>query len=524
MSVAMTREQMRAYDEHAIKSCGVPGIVLMENAGRGAAERIAVRMSERTGPAVIVCGKGNNGGDGFVVARQLEARGLATEVYLLGHRDDVVGDARTNLDALEGLSIEVFELGLDLSQLDGSLARASVVVDALFGTGLSRPLDAAAVDLVRRINGALCPVIALDLPSGIDATTGEVLGAAIHATETLTFAQPKTGLLQGDGVRHAGRVHQIGLGIPDGAVLDAVGYEAEAIEPADVLLWRGFRTPDTHKYRAGSVVVFGGSAGKSGAALLAATAALRGGAGLATIATWSEVSASIEGRVLEVMTHPLDEARLADSVDEALARRAAVCLGPGFGLGPRAREVVERVALGWEGPVVVDADALSPFAGRPEALASAAGPRVLTPHAGELARLLGEPAAALERDRFGSARRAAKVTGAVVVYKGPHTLVAHPDGTVRYLEGAEPLLGTAGSGDILAGLASALLGSREELRDVTRADRCDVAFELTCVAVYAHLAAARRWRARAEAEQNQLERGMVAGDLLAELPRALCAS
>ncbi|MBM4358657.1 MAG: NAD(P)H-hydrate dehydratase [Deltaproteobacteria bacterium] len=523
MTVAMTAAQMRAYDRHAIDVCGVPGIVLMENAGRGAAERIAERMGDARGPALVLCGKGNNGGDGFVVARHLETRGLAAEVFLLGRRDDVAGDARTNLDALVRLGFEVREIEDDLAEVEAALARSSLVVDALFGTGLSRPLDARATELVHRIHASLRPVVALDVPSGIDATTGEVLGVAVHATETLTFAHLKTGLLQGEGVRHAGHVRLVGLGIPDGEVLDAVGCEAEAIEPDDVLAARGFRAPDAHKYRAGSVLVVAGSAGKSGAALLAATAALRGGAGLATVATWPEIAASLDGRVLEVMTYALDREKLTDSLDRALERRAAVCVGPGLGLDSAAREVTERIVLGYRGPAVVDADALTHFAGRPTALAGAPGPRVLTPHAGELARLLGEPVSELERDRFGAARRAAKATGAVVVFKGPHTLVAHPDGRLRYLDGAEPLLATAGSGDVLAGVVLALLAARGELRAEDDAARTEIAFEVACAAVHVHLRAARLWRERTAIEMRPLERGLVASDLVAELPRALAS-
>jgi hydroxyethylthiazole kinase-like uncharacterized protein yjeF len=514
MTVAMTSEQMRAYDRHAILQCGVPGLVLMENAGRGAAERIAERMANATGPAVIVCGKGQNGGDGFVVARHLEARGLATDVFLLGKRSEVTGDAKTNLGALDGLGVEVTELEGDLGAFEEALERASLVVDALFGTGLTRPLEGLAAEVVSRVNLALRPVLALDVPSGIDATTGAALGVAVRAAATLTFAHPKTGLLQGDGVRHAGQVEVVPLGLPDAAVLDAVGFTAEAIDPADALLARGWRSPDTHKYRAGSVLVVAGSRGKTGAALLAASAALRAGAGLATIATWPEVAEGLDGRVLEVMTFPLDRASLGGSLERALERRGAVAIGPGLGLDEAAREVVERVVLGWKGPVVVDADALTLFAGRAEELRAAAGLRVLTPHAGELARLLGETATTVERDRFGSAARAAEQTGAVVVFKGPHTVVAHPDGTLRFLEGAEPLLATAGSGDVLAGLVAALAVHAQDL---------DALFDASCAAVLAHLVAARLWRDAARREGRAPDRGLLASDVANLLPHALAS-
>lgn len=525
MTVAMTREQLRAYERFVIEACGVPGLVLMENAGRGAASELALRMANATGPAVILCGKGNNGGDGFVVARHLEASGLATEVFLLGNCADVVGDAKTNLDALLGLGIEVNELDGDLGVFEEALDRASVVVDALFGTGLSRAVEGLARDAVRLVNAGLRPVIALDVPSGIDATTGAVHGVAVHAAATLTFAQLKTGLLQGEGVRHAGEVRVVGLGIPDAAVLDAVGFTAEAIDSADALVARGWRAPDVYKYKAGNVLVLAGSAGKTGAALLAATAALRAGAGLATIASWPEVVARLDGRVLEVMMAPLDRGALGVSLDCALERRGAVVIGPGFGLDAVAREVVERVVLGWKGPVVVDADALTHFAGRAGELRAAPGVRLLTPHAGELARLLGVTAAELECDRFAAAARAAQETGAVVVFKGPHSVVAHPDGTVRFVQGAEPLLATAGSGDVLAGLLAALLaGSSGSPSDAASpAGELGRVFELACAGVLVHLAAARSWRERMTVDGRAPDRGLLAGDLVSELPRAMAS-
>ncbi len=515
MIVAMTSEQMRSYERHASEVCGVPALLLMENAGRGAAALIAERMANATGPAVIVCGKGNNGGDGFVVARHLEAVGLATVVFLLGNRDDVAGDARTNLAALRGLGIEVIELHGELLALREALDTASVVVDALFGTGLGRAIEGLAREVVELLNGGVRPVIALDLPSGIDATTGRVHGVAVRAALTLTFGQLKTGLLQGEGVRHAGDLRVIGLGLPDAAVLDSVAFTAEAIDAGDALIQRGWRAPDLHKYKAGSVLVVAGSPGKTGAALLAATAALRSGAGLVTVASWPEVVRALDGRVLEVMTTALEPAALEASVERALQRCSAVAIGPGLGLDEAAREVVEQVVIGWSGPVIVDADALTCFAGRPRELRTARGPRVLTPHAGELARLLGVSASDVERDRFGAAARAAAETGAVVVFKGPYSVVAHPGGALRFLDGAEPLLATAGSGDVLAGVLAALVAASPERLEL------DAIFELVCAGVFVHFAAARVWREQLTIDGRVPERGLLAGDLIEALPRAL---
>lgn len=519
--VAMSAEGMRAYDRHAIEACGVPGVVLMENAGRGAAERIAERMKGGAGPAILVCGKGNNGGDGFVVARHLEARGLTTEVFLAGRREDVVGDARTNLDALLGLGVEVAELSDDLAALEGALGRASVVVDALLGTGLTRPLDARLAAIVAAIHASLRPVVALDVPSGIDATTGEAHGVAVRATVTLTFAHPKTGLLQGDGVRHVGELEVVGLGLPDGAILDAVGFEAAAVEAADALLARGFRPPDAHKYRAGHVGVFGGTRGKVGAAVLAATGALRAGAGLVTVASFPEVCDALDGRVLEAMTARLDRDALESSIAAALDRRAVAVVGPGLGLDEAALAVASAIALEAPLPVVVDADALSAFAGRAEELARAAGPRVLTPHTGELARLVGASPAALERDRFGAARALAETTRAIVVLKGPHTVIAHPEGELRFVLGAIPALATAGAGDVLAGVLGALLAARSKDADTSRAAALDRAFEAACAGAFVHLRAARLALSRLAPGEIAVDRGLIASDLVAALPRAL---
>src|SRR5690606_34125572 len=266
------------------------------------------------------------------------------------------------------------------------------------------------------------PCVALDIPSGLHADTGAVLGVAIRAEHTITFGAHKPGLLQGAAAEHAGEIHLVGLGIFDAGVLARTGWLATFIEPDDALDALGHRPDDAHKYDRGSVLVVAGSAGKTGAALLAARGALRAGAGIATIASWPDAIASLEVRVLEVMTHALDPSALDASLEAALARRKAVAIGPGLGTDARARALCDKVVLGWEGPVVVDADAISAFAGRPEALQDAPGPRVLTPHSGELARLLGIKSADVEADRFAAAREAARRTGATVLLKGRNTL------------------------------------------------------------------------------------------------------
>jgi ADP-dependent NAD(P)H-hydrate dehydratase / NAD(P)H-hydrate epimerase len=496
----LSREQMRAYDARAIEVCSVPGLVLMENAGRGAAD-VAAELGGH-GPVVIVCGTGNNGGDGFVVARHLLARGIYAHALLLGRAADVRGDARAMLGALVGLGGDVTEVEEDdTAALEEALEVATLVVDAMFGTGLSRPLEGRWLAAVAAINAAECPCVALDIPSGIDAVSGAVLGAAVRADVTVTFAHPKSGLVQGAGVVHSGDVVTVGLGIADAGILEEVGAEARFIDPAEVKAALGERAVDTHKYTAGSVLVVAGSAGKTGAALLAARAVLRGGGGLATIATWPEALAAMHAQP-EIMTVALDADDPQGSLAQALERRAAVAIGPGLGLDARARAIVEEVVLGWAGPVVVDADALGHFAGRAEALREAKGPRVLTPHAGELARLLGSDSRRIEAHRFAAARRAAEVTRATVVLKGPRTIVATADRLDVCGEG-NAVLGTGGTGDVLAGLTAALLCRQAP-------------HEAACGAVLLHARAADRWRVRVGAD-----RGLLAGELADAIPDAL---
>jgi NAD(P)H-hydrate epimerase len=494
---------MRAYDKQAIEELGVASLVLMENAGRGAAEALASRVTDE--PVTVVAGLGNNGGDGFVIARHLAARGVEVRVFLMGPVDKVGGDARINLDAWRGLGGALQIVDDDLGALNDALARGGWAVDALFGTGLSRPLEGRFAETVEAINASACHVFAVDMPSGIDGDDGAVLGVAVRAELTATFAHLKSGLLQGQGATHAGEVVVVPLGFRDQAALEAVGWTAQAVEPSQVAATLGQRPIDTHKYRAGSVLVIAGSEGKTGAALLAGTGALRAGAGLVTIATWPDAVASLEQRVTELMTATLDSNDLDRSLEAALDRRRAVAMGPGLGLDDRATEVVKRVGLGWEGPVVLDADAISCFAGKASELGKAKGPRVITPHAGELARLMGTSSSAVEADRFGAARAAADATGAVVVLKGHRTVIARRgDDGLWINRTGHPVLATAGSGDVLTGMVGALLAAGSAPEDAA------------CAAVHLHGLCGERWHRRLGAD-----RGMIAHEIASELPAVL---
>ena len=455
MIPVLSRAEMRAFDAHASAACHVPSLLLMENAGRGAAELIAAALSAKGARVVVVCGAGNNGGDGFVVARRLLTLGHTPRVYLLVKPEHLKGDALANYRSFVGVGGSMVELEPNqLSVLAGALEGAGAVVDAIFGTGLDREITGFLRYAIEFMNGARCPVFALDTPSGIDADTGAVLGVAVRAHTTITFGHPKLGLLTPLGLEHAGTVRTVDIGVPDTG-LAQVGYSAEIVEAADVRSAIAARAVSTHKGSAGRVVVIAGSPGKIGAALLAAHGALRAGAGLVTIAAFPDTAALLDQRVLEMMTARIDPARIEASLDELLERADAVAIGPGLGMDADARRIVDHVVLRVHKTKVVDADAISHFAGRAELLRGAPGEVVLTPHSGEMARIVGGTAAQVEADRFGTVARAVALTGSVVLLKGHRTLVGAPDERVAVNVTGSNVLATGGSGDVLTGVLAA---------------------------------------------------------------------
>jgi NAD(P)H-hydrate epimerase len=456
---------------------------------------------------VIVCGAGNNGGDGFVVARHLLGRGAAVEVFLAGSSEKVTGESRINHDAYIDLGGELTELpdGAALGPLSAALGRADLVVDALFGTGLDRPIRGHLAEVIAALNDRTARCVALDIPSGLDADSGAPLGVAVQADDTVTFGHLKIGLLTPEGARLAGNIHVVDLGVPESPILAEVGHVAEVIRPENVGADLLPRETNVHKHQAGDVLVVAGSAGKVGSSLLAAHAAMRAGAGLATICTWPEAVHALESRVVEVMTACVDPTRIEASLDEALARRTTVAVGPGLGLDERARAVVDHVVLGWDGLKVVDADAITHFVGRPAALAQAKGRCILTPHPGELGRLLGRSGSAIERDRFGAVREAVAKTRAIVVLKGARTIIAAPDGRVFISMAGNPALATAGSGDVLTGIIAALACSLSPVR-------------AACAGVLIHALAGDRWLARTGSD-----RGMLASEIAEGVPGVMAA-
>jgi NAD(P)H-hydrate epimerase len=504
----LSRERIRAFDREAIER-GVPSIVLMENAGRNACDVLEREMlggSAKDKRVVVVCGTGNNGGDGFVIARHLLVRGARVSVELSGSRDKLSPDAKANANAWLGLGGHTE--ALDVAALTETLESADAIVDALFGTGLDRPLDALAQSIVAAMNVHADRVFAVDIPSGLDAQTGSILGAAVRAKHTATFAHYKLGLLTPNGATHAGAMHVVDIGVPASLALK-IGHDAELLEPSDVTRMIAPRAADAHKYRAGHVGVLAGSPGKTGAALLVARGALRAGAGAVTVATWHDALPSLRAASLEVMTASLDalEKPLIEVAASFATAKRAVVAGPGFGTDERAATAIRALLVGYDGNVVLDADALTLYANRASELSSARAKLILTPHAGEAARLLGSTADAVEADRFTAVRELSKKSRAVVVLKGAHTLIANPEGRIVVCGAGNAALATAGSGDVLSGIIGA--------------NACNMQpFEAACAGVHLHAAAADAWSARTTPPRH---RGLLASEIADELPTVLAA-
>jgi ADP-dependent NAD(P)H-hydrate dehydratase / NAD(P)H-hydrate epimerase len=446
----LTTAEMGEADRLTI-AAGTSGSRLMENAGRAVADAV-VRRSPRGAPMVcVVAGPGNNGGDGLVCARVLAERGYPVRLLLLGDRDRLKGDAAEAAQRWQG-PVE--------AATPSALGGAEVIVDALFGAGLDRPVEGQARAMIEAINAAGVPVIAVDLPSGINGDSGAVLGAAVDASETVTFFRRKPAHLLLPGRPHCGAVEVADIGIPE-SVLESIGPATFA--NAEALWAERFPVPRPggHKYRRGHAVVVSGDRSHTGAARLAARGALRAGAGLVTLASPREALAVNAADNLAIMVRPIDGAEeLAAWLDDP--RLNAIVLGPGGGVGPSMREMV-LAALSGERAVVLDADALTSFAEAPEALFAAiksrgAMPAVLTPHEGEFARLFKDDSQAIENvSKCDRAKAAARASGAVVLLKGSDTVVASPQGRVSVTENAPPWLATAGSGDVLAGFVAGLL-------------------------------------------------------------------
>jgi hydroxyethylthiazole kinase-like uncharacterized protein yjeF len=460
----LNTEQMREADRRTIHEIGIPSIVLMENAGRQAVAAMEAAFEDLSTSRVgVLCGRGNNGGDGFVVARTLIQRGVDAAVFLLGSVSDLQGDARTNIEVLGHIGLTVVEItsAQDWELHFSEISECDIVVDALLGTGFHGTLTGLLQTVVADVNALGVAVVAIDLPTGLSADSSEMTGEAIEASMTVTLAAPKIPLVFPPADTHAGDLVIADIGIPY-PVLDALeGPHLELLTRERMREIIPARAADSHKGDFGRVLIVAGSIGRTGAAHLAAIGALRSGAGLVTVATPRSCVPILASMGAEYMTEPLDEtpAGAIDfaSLDHLFELNAdVIAVGPGIGQDPGTVALVHGLLERAGVPLVMDADALNAFSGDPDRLLGRDGVDVIvTPHPGEMARLLGVPIESVQRDRLAQARQFAARHRVHVVLKGHRTVIAGPDGRSFVNFTGNPGMATGGTGDLLTGMIAA---------------------------------------------------------------------
>lgn len=509
----LTAAQMREADRYTIEEIGIPSLVLMENAGRQVVAAIEAGYEERlNGRVAVLSGRGNNGGDGFVVARTLLQRGVDCAVFVIGAVADVRGDARTNLDILGRLGVTVVEINDEQTwELHFSeISQCTLIVDAIFGTGLKSALGGMLETVVADVNASGIPIVAIDLPSGLSADTPHLIGDCIDASMTVTLAAPKLPLILPPGEAHAGDVVIADIGIPAEVIEELEGRQIELLTREDVRALIEPRAADSHKGDFGRVLVVAGSRGKTGAAHLAGMGALRAGAGLVTIATPASCLPIVASLAPEFMTEPLDEnaqgqvvAAAAEHISE-LSQDVIAC-GPGLGRGQEVGDFVRALLDRTEVPLVLDADALTVLADDPGRLLGRDDRDVIiTPHPGEMARLIGGTADEVQANRIDVAADFATTHHVYVVLKGHRSVIATPEGRVFINPTGNAGMATGGTGDVLTGMIAAFLA---QLLDAEAACR---------LAVFLHGVAGDL----SEASEGEL--AMTATDLLAHIGDAIC--
>lgn len=486
---------MREVDRWAIEERGVPSLELMEAAGRAVAEAVAELAPQ--GPVRVVCGKGNNGGDGFVTARLLREMGFEVEVLLLWPGEELRGDAKVNFDRVGGSVVD--------GDMAARLAGSGALVDAIFGTGFEGAPREPAAEVIAAINGCGVPAVACDIASGVDASTGEVAGSAVEADVTVSFHAAKLGHRIAPGKWHAGELRVAPIGIPAGAPAEPAAGEIDA----DVLNLLPRRGPHSTKFSSGQVAIAGASRGLTGAVRMTSLAAIRTGAGYATVAVPADLEMVFEIAQPEVMSVacPGGDGCLVPGSEKAVLRAferaAAGVLGPGLGRDPGSFELAREVVGKIKTPLVIDADGLNAFSGLLGRLAGREAPTILTPHAGELGRLLDRPSSEVDAQRLASAKEAAQAAGAILLLKGDDTIVTDGE-RVAVNALSAPALATAGSGDVLSGMIAAMLARGLE------------PFAAACGAVVAHARAGQEAARKVGSAES-----VIAGDVIEAVPVAL---
>jgi len=501
---------MRALDNSAINNYSVPSLELMENAGRLTVEVIIDRYGDPLGKQVVIfVGPGNNGGDGLVIARLLATRLARPVVFLLLPSDKLKGDSAHNYSRLLELPIEIIEATdeKNLHEAAAKLANCMIVVDGIFGTGLTREITGIFAEAIRTINKAACPVVAVDIPSGINTDSGDPLGICVQADITVTFGQAKVGQVIHPGRECTGFLEVVDIGIPEKAVLEA-DIRLELLEN-DVGKWLPVRVPTAHKGSFGHLLIVAGSIGKTGAALLCGSGGLRSGTGLITLCIPYELNNIIESGLWEAMTVPLQSAAQGilsiedyTVIRQSLQGKQALVVGPGIGTAKETAELIEKLYCKIEAPLLVDADGLNILAAETTLLNNAPGQRILTPHPGEMARLTGLTTSTILKNRLAITKEFATKHNVHVVLKGADTLVCDPKGNMAINPTGNPGMAAGGMGDVLAGLIGGFLAQGLS------------PWKACCLGVYSHGMAGDRLA-------EQTSSGYLASELADQIPFVL---
>mgnify|MGYP005831821733 CR=1 FL=1 len=463
MAFLVTAEKMRSLDKTAIEEYGIPGTVLMELAGAGTARAILEKWQTAKRVAVLA-GAGNNGGDGYVIARHLINAGLEVTTYLLAPRNKIKGDAKINLDVLTKMNAPIIEIGEvdDLHKHYRDWERMDVLVDAMLGTGLKSEIRGIYGSAVELINSLRVPICAVDIPTGLSSDTGKPLGTAVRATMTCTYGLLKIGQVIYPGVSYVGELKLIDIGMPREILTQLVGdmllIEADLVETI-----LPSRQPESHKGDFGHLLLVGGSPGKTGAVAMAGDAAVRSGAGLVTVGVPASLNSILENKLTEAMTLPLDDEegylshKCWSKIKDILSKFTAIAIGPGLDTKTTTAEFFLKLVAETDLPMVIDADALNILASNPQLLPLKNKKVVLTPHPGEASKLLGSTSRQVQDDRMTSARKIAERTDAVVLLKGARSIIATPDGKLAVNPTGNPGMASGGTGDVLTGIIGALL-------------------------------------------------------------------
>ena len=510
MKVA-SASQMQNLDRRAIQEFGIPGVVLMENAGRATVEALDKYFPEINFKKVIIfAGSGNNGGDGFVIGRHLLNRGVDVSAFLLTKKEKVTGDALRNMELYQKLSpIQELHRQDDLAKFQLQIKQGDLIIDAIFGTGLNSDVVGLYRDLIDYINVLPAPVVAVDVPSGIDASTGKIMGTAICADLTVTFGLPKIGLLIHPGLDRVGILEVADISIPAYLVHEE-NIQVELLEGQDLFPLLRQRDINSHKGHFGHLLVIAGSVGKTGAAAMTSEAALKVGAGLVTAGIPASLNQIMEVKLTEVMTEPLAEtssktlsAHCLPQIQKLMEGKKAIALGPGISTNAETIEVVRHIIKNSTIPLVIDADGINALAENPSLLNDAQSPIVLTPHPGEMARLIRSSIAEVQNDRIGVARKFARDYHVILVLKGSRTLIAEPNGDVFINPTGNPGMASGGTGDVLTGMIAGLLTQGYTVSEASR------------LGVFLH-----GYIADAVSEESG-EIGLTASDIIARIPLTL---